>query len=76
MMMTSYESIVMLLHLLGDDDSRRRFDQRKVGERLREVAQVVSCFGVELLGVQPQRRIDPKQSIHQVACALDLLDDR
>ena len=33
-------------------------------------------LGVELLGVEPQRRGDPQQPLHQVARALLLADDR
>ena len=51
-------------------------DQREVRERLREVAQVAAGVGVELLGVQPERRGDAQQALHQVARALLLADDR
>ena len=66
----------VLLQLLGDDDPRRRFDQRQVRERLREVAEVTPGVRVELLREQAQRRRDPQQPLHQVARALELADDR
>jgi hypothetical protein len=47
-----------------------------VGEGLREVAEVTSRVGVELLGVEAERRRNPKQLLHQVACPLELPDDR
>ena len=61
---------------LGDDDPRRGLDQREVRERLREVAEVPAGVGVELLGVEPERRGDPQQPLHQVARPLQLADDR
>ena len=50
--------------------------QREVGERLREVAEVPAGVGVELLGVEPERRRLAQQALHQVAGALLLADDR
>ena len=55
---------------------RRGLDQREVRERLREVPEVPAGVGVELLGVEPERRRDPEQPLHQVAGALLLADDR
>ena len=46
----------VLLRSLGDDDARARLDQREVRERLREVPEVASGGGVELLRVEPERR--------------------
>ena len=60
---------VRLLQLLGDDDPGGGLDQREVRERLREVAQVPARVGVELLGVEPERRRDAQQPLHQVARA-------
>ncbi len=65
-----------LRNALGEDDARRGLDQREVRERLGEVAEVPAGGGVELLGVQPQRRGDAQQPFHQVAGALLLADDR
>ncbi len=53
-----------------------RLDQREVRERLREVAEVPAGVGVELLGVEAERRGDPQQPLHQVARPLQLADDR
>ena len=64
------------LEQLGDDDPRGGLDQREVRERLREVAEVAAGVGVELLGVEPERRRDPQQPLHQVARLLQLADDR
>ncbi len=50
-------------------------DQREVRERLREVAEVPARVDVELLGVQPERRRDPDEPLHQVPGALHLADD-
>ena len=45
-------------------------------ERLREVAEVVTGFPVELLSVETERRRDPDPSLlQQVAGALLLVDD-
>jgi len=45
-------------------------------ERLREVAEVVTGFRVELLSVETERRRDPDPSLlQQVAGALLLVDD-
>ena len=60
----------------ASDDPRGRLDQREVREGLREVAQVPAGAGVELLGVQAQRRGDAEQALHQVAGALVVADDR
>ena len=57
-------------------DPRRRLDQREVGERLREVPEVPAGVDVELLRVEPERRGDPEQPLHEVARALLLADDR
>ena len=51
-------------------------DQREVREGLREVAEVPAGVGVELLGVEAERRGDAQQALHQVAGALLLADDR
>ncbi len=64
------------LQFLGDDDPGGGLDQREVRERLREVAQVPAGVGVELLGVEPERRRDAQQALHQVARVLQLADDR
>src|SRR3954453_13893492 len=61
---------------LGDDDPGSRLDQGEVRERLREVAEVAAGVSVELLRVEPERRGDPEQALHQVAGALLLADDR
>ena len=50
--------------------ARRRLDQGEVRERLREVAEVPAGAGVELLGVEAERRGDAEQALHQVAGAL------
>ena len=55
---------------------RGRLDQREVREGLREVAQVPAGAGVELLGVEAQRRGDAEQALHQVAGPLVVADDR
>jgi hypothetical protein len=39
------------LQALGDDDPRRSLDQREMGERLGEVAQMPPGAGVQLLGI-------------------------
>ena len=65
-----------VLQHLGDDDPRSRLDQRQMRERLREVAQVAAGARVELLRVEPERRCDPQQPLHQVAGPLALADDR
>ena len=44
-----------LLVLLGPDHVHDRVDQRQVGERLREVAEVAAGARVDLLGVEPER---------------------
>src|SRR4051794_12430023 len=67
---------VELVQALGDDDSRSRLDQGEVGERLRKVPEVATRRGVELLGVQPQRRRDAQELLHQVAGRLRLVHDR
>ena len=61
---------------LGQDDPRGRLDQREVREGLREVAQVAARAGVELLGVEAERRRDAEQPLHQVAGTLPVADDR
>src|SRR5205809_1115319 len=61
---------------LGDDDPARRLDQREVGKRLREVPEMAARAGVELLGVEPKRRGDAQELLHQVAGTLLLADDR
>src|SRR4051812_5097197 len=65
-----------LVQALGDDDSRSRLDQSEVGERLRKVAEVATRCGVELLGVQPQRRRNAQELLHKVAGGLWLIHDR
>ena len=60
---------------LGNDDSCGGFHQCEVGEGLREVAEVPAGAGVELLRVEPERRADAEEPLHQVAGALHLADD-
>src|SRR5437764_15486956 len=52
---------------LGEDESRGRLDEREVREGLREVPEVAARGGVELLGVQPERRGLAQQPLHEVA---------
>src|SRR3954470_19122923 len=73
---TTWRSISELREALGQDDLGRRLDEGEVRERLREVAQVPAGAGVELLGVEPERRGDAEQALHQVAGALPVADDR
>src|SRR5262245_17356742 len=54
----------VLLQQLGDDDPGGRFHQREMRERLREVPQVPARVGVELLGVEAERRGDAQQLLH------------
>src|ERR1041385_9108039 len=61
---------------LGDDSPPCGRDQRQVGEGLREVAEVAARGGVELLGVEAERRGDAQELFHQIAGALVLADDR
>ena len=49
-------------------------DQRQVGERLREVAQVPSGARLDLLGVQMQRAGERQQPLAQVLGPVDLAD--
>src|SRR3954468_22859345 len=65
-----------LVQALGDDDRRGRLDKREMREGLWEVAEVPAGVGVELLGVQTERRGHAQQPLHQVACALALADER
>ena len=62
--------------LLVGDHVHHRVDQRQVGERLRVVAEVPAGVGVELLGVQPERRGVREQPLAQRAGALELADLR
>src|SRR5206468_2583189 len=75
-MMTSYESISDLRRQLGEHDPAGGLHQRQVRERLREVAQMPARLGVELLGVEAERRGDPEQPLHQIARHLQLAHDR
>src|SRR3954471_3553215 len=52
--------------LVGADDVHDGVDQRQVGERLREVAEVPPGAGVDLLGVEVQRRRVAEQLLAQV----------
>ena len=54
-------------HLLGPDDVHDRVDQRQVGERLREVAEVPPAVRVDLLGVELQRAGVREQPLAQLA---------
>src|SRR5256885_11469990 len=74
-MITSYESISELRRQLGEHDPPGSLHQRQVRERLREVAQVAAGLGVELLGVEAERRGDSEQPLHQIARHLQLADD-
>src|SRR6185295_6361541 len=73
--LTATFPLVLRQHL-GDDDSRRSLDEREVRERLWEVAEMAARRGVELLGVEAERRGDSEQSLHQVARPLQLAYDR
>ena len=53
--------------LVGADHVHHGVDQRQVGERLREVAQVPAAARVDLLRVQVQRRRVAEQLLAQVA---------
>ena len=60
----------------GEDQSTGGLDHREMRERLREVAEVVTGFRVELFSVETERRRDPDPSLLQpVAGALLLVDD-
>src|SRR5436309_12324326 len=63
-----------LAESFGEDQPTGGFDQRKMRERLREVAQVVTGLAVELLAVQTERRRDADQPLQKVARALLLAD--
>src|SRR6185295_10170998 len=54
-------SVGLVLQHLGDDDSGCGLHQRQVGEGLREVAEVPARVGVELLGIEAERRSDPQE---------------
>src|SRR4051794_23940710 len=69
-------SATQLAEPLRQDDPGRGLEQREVGERLGEVAQVPAGGRIELLGVEAERRGDAEQPLHQVACALELPDLR
>ena len=47
-----------------------------MGERLREVAEVAAGLDVELLRVEPERRGDAQEPLHEVVRPLLLADDR
>ena len=64
------DGLEAVLDDVGDDDPRRRLDQREVGERLREVAEVAGGVGVEA-----ERRAHAQELLHQVAGALRLPHD-
>src|SRR5262249_37742016 len=57
----------VLVDHFRENDARRGLDQREVRERLRKVAEVARSVGVELLGVQTERRRDPQELLHEVA---------
>src|SRR5215208_2970596 len=67
-------SAAVLVQTLRQDDPGGSLEQREVREGLREVAQMPAGRGVELLRVEPERRGDPQQTLHQVARALELTD--
>src|SRR6478735_2988601 len=69
------ETALQLSDAFGQDEATRRLDHREMRERLREVAEVVTGLGVELLGVETERRRDADQSLQQVTRALLLADD-
>ena len=60
--------------LVCPDDVHDRVDQRKVGEGLREVAQVAAGARVDLLGVETERAGVGEQLLAEVTAALDLAD--
>ena len=49
-------------------------DQRQVGERLREVAEVSTRGGIDLLGVEQERTGERQELLAQAARAPDLAD--
>ena len=53
--------------LVGADDVHDGVDQREVGERLREVAQVPAAVRVDLLGVEPERAGERQELLAQRA---------
>ena len=61
--------------LLDGDETTPGIDQREVGERLREVAEVLAGGRVDLLGVEVQRTGERQQLLEQRAGAFDLADD-
>ena len=64
------------LALLVGDHVGDGVDQRQVGERLREVAEVAAAGGVELLGVEVERAGGLEQPLAELAGALALADLR
>src|SRR5437763_1009763 len=60
--------------LVGPDDVHDRVDERQVREGLREVAEMAARPGVDLLGVQVQRRGVAQQLLAQVPRSLGLTD--
>src|SRR4029079_10071230 len=56
-------------------DSRGRFDEREVRERLRAVAEVPARVDVELLGVEPEGRRDLEEAFEEVARLLEFSHD-
>src|SRR5262249_28141926 len=59
---------------LRADHVHHRVDERQVGERLREVAQVSARLVVELLRVEPQRAGEAEQTLAEVPRLLQLTD--
>ena len=64
---TSPGSGIVACRLLGADHVHDRVDQRQVGERLREVAQVPPAARVDLLGVELERAGVGEQPLAQLA---------
>src|SRR5438094_6418913 len=60
--------------LLGVDDVEDGVDQREVGERLREVAEVPPAARVELLGVEAERARVREQLLAEVVRTRELAD--
>src|SRR5579875_1103037 len=60
--------------LVGPDHVHHGVDEREVGERLREVAEVAPGLGVDLLGVEAERAGVPEQPLAEQPRALQLAD--
>ena len=59
-------------HVSALTDRERRADEREVGERLREVAELPAGDGVVLLGEQPDVVAEVEQSLEQLAGLVEL----